>query len=94
MGTFFLIFELFPLVLNAVVAIEAAAPIAKTGPEKVALVLTIVEQAYESDPLLQKLAPQLKYAAIVQGLVGSIVGMLNLVGAFKKSVPVVAPAAR
>jgi predicted TIM-barrel enzyme len=83
MNTLLLILKLFPVVLAAVQSIEAAAPVAKTGPQKLDLLMGIASAALATNP--DPSLSQDKAASLIKTVVDRAVGFLNLVGIFKKS---------
>jgi len=80
-----IILKLFPIILNAVQAVEAAIPLPGQGQKKLDLVLDVVKQAYDASAELTTSFSWDKLAAVVVSMVASIVKMLNALGIFQKS---------
>jgi hypothetical protein len=86
MKTLLLVMKLFPLLLAAVRAVEEAIPLPGQGKKKLDLVLDILKSAYDAgDDLLRDFAWE-KVVQLAVPLIGKIVGVLNELGLFKKSV--------
>lgn len=83
MATLLLILQLFPLILQAVQAIEKAIPIPASGKAKLDLILDILKSAYDAGGDLKQLSWD-KLAGIAVVMVGKIVGVLNTLGVFQK----------
>lgn len=85
------LFQLFPLVIDAIRTIEAAFPNAKQGAAKLDMVKGVIQNAYTvgtgTEAAFESIAPGLD--AIVKGAVG----IFNATGTFANSAPAAAPAA-
>jgi hypothetical protein len=77
-----LILQLFPLIIEAIKAVEAAIPSNGKGQEKLELIKGIVQTSYESSNKLVGSFEQLWPA--LSGVIKSIVTAFNATGIFKK----------
>jgi hypothetical protein len=88
MNILLLILKLFPMLIDAIQAIEASAPVAKVGPAKAALLTSVVASAYSSGKVDPKLISQNQLLELLQMIAAEIVSFYNLIGIFKTT-PVV-----
>lgn len=77
-----LVLSLFPLVIDAVKAIEAAYPATGQGTSKLELIRTVIQQAYDTGT--GAVAKFDDVWPVLQKTVGAVVSFFNTVGAFKK----------
>lgn len=82
MKTFLSLFNIFPAVLGAVVAVEAAIPTSGAGQQKLNLVLGAALAAWEASQEQQKLSKNVTLNA-VNALTMLTVSSLNAAGVFK-----------
>ena len=87
MKTLLLIMKLFPLLLSAVRAVEEAIPLPGQGKRKLDLALDALKSAYDAGDELLREFPWQKVVQIAEPMITKIVGLLNALGVFKKSVP-------
>ena len=81
MKTFLAVFNLFPAILGAVQAVEAAVPFPKSGEQKLNLVLAAVESAWQASQQQQDI-PKGTMLSAVESLVHVVVASLNALGIF------------
>ncbi len=79
------ILKLFPLILHAVQAVESSIQIPQSGKQKLDLVMSVIQVAYEAIPDLSKQMKIGDLLSIVIAMVGKIVTILNATGVFKTS---------
>ena len=84
MNTLLIILKIFPVVLQAVRAVEEAIPLPGQGQKKLDLVLAILKQAYDASTELQSFSWD-KLVAVVVPMIASVVGLFNELGLFQKS---------
>ena len=84
MNTLLIILKIFPVVLQAVKAVEDAIPLPGQGQKKLDLVLAILKQAYDASTELQSFSWD-KLVAVVVPMIANIVGLFNELGLFQKS---------
>lgn len=75
--------QLFPIILGAVKALEEALPLPSIGKQKLDLLLSIVEAAYNAEQSIQKEIPWTQIESVVKNAVSLIVTALNGMGLFK-----------
>ena len=92
MPTFLLIMQLFPLVLNAVKAVEQSIPLPGQGQKKLDLVLNVLKQAYDASTELSAHFSWDKLVAVVTPMITQIVSLHNDLGVFVKPKPAAKPA--
>ncbi len=85
MKTLLAILKLFPVILEAVRAVEAAIPLPGQGAKKLDLILEILKSAYDASSDLAKEFSWQKLAAIVVPMIARIVDLHNELGLFTKS---------
>lgn len=83
-----LAFQLFPYILDAVKAIEGAAPLPGQGKEKLALITSIAEVVYDAAGDVVKDLPKGNTISLIIGIVDKTVGVLNKIGVFKTTAAV------
>ncbi len=79
------ILKLFPVILDAVTAVEAAIPLPGQGQQKLDLVLNVVRQAFDSSSELAASFSWDKLVAVVVPMIARIVSLSNELGLFQKS---------
>ena len=84
MNTLLIILKIFPVVLQAVKAVEEAIPLPGQGQKKLDLVLAILKQAYDASTELQSFSWD-KLVAVVVPMIANVVGLFNELGLFQKS---------
>ena len=84
MNTLLIILKIFPVVLQAVRAVEEAIPLPGQGQKKLDLVLAILKQAYDASTELQSFSWD-KLVAVVVPMIANVVGLFNELGLFQKS---------
>ena len=82
-----IILQIFPLVLAAVQAVEAAIPIPAQGKQKLDLVLDVVKSGFDASADLSKSFSWDKLVAVVVPMIARIVALNNALGLFKTSQP-------
>jgi hypothetical protein len=82
MKTFLALFNIYPAVLGAVVAVESAVPVSGAGQQKLNLVLGAAAAAWEASQEQQKLSKNVTLNA-VNALALLTVSGLNAAGVFK-----------
>jgi hypothetical protein len=82
MKTFLAVFNLFPAVLSAVQAVEAAVPLPKSGKQKLDLIMGAVTAAFQASQQDQQV-PKDTMLGTIESLVHVIVASLNALGVFK-----------
>lgn len=87
MKTFLSIFNIFPAVLNAVVAVEAAVPVSGAGRHKLNLVLGAAAAAWDASQQQQALSKDTTLNAINAITLLTVAG-LNTAGIFRRGVSV------
>lgn len=87
MKIFLSLFNMFPAVLNAVVAVESALPVAGAGQQKLNLVLGVAGAAWEASQEQQHVSKNTTLNAI-NAITLLAVSSLNAAGVFKSSQPV------
>jgi hypothetical protein len=95
MNTLLLILQLFPLLLEAIKAIETAAPVADVGAAKFQLLTKTVQSGVSSADLATAKITQDQFLLWLQTITATIVTFYNILGIFQKSspaTPVPAPA--
>ncbi len=90
MKTFLSVFNTFPAVLNAVLALENAIPVSGAGKQKLNLVLGAAAAAWEASQQQQALSKDTTLNAINAITLLTVAG-LNTAGVFRKSSPVPVP---
>jgi len=86
MNTLLIILKIFPVVLQAVKAVEDAIPLPGQGQKKLDLVLAILKQAYDASTELQSFSWD-KLVGVVVPMIAQIVELHNELGLFTKSAP-------
>ena len=79
------ILQIFPLVLAAVQAVEAAIPLPSQGKAKLDLVLDIVKSGFEASADLAKSFSWDKLLTLLVPMIAKIVALNNALGLFKTS---------
>jgi len=87
MNTFGIILTIFPIVLNAVKAVEEAISLPGAGKQKLDLVLDAVAQAYEASGDLSHGISWEKLSAQIVLMVANIVRVHNKLGLFNTTAP-------
>ena len=77
------VLQLFPVILEAVKAVEVAVPLSGSGQNKLDLVLGMVQTAYEASNELQKDFEWGDLLAVIVTMITKIVTLLNIAGVFK-----------
>jgi hypothetical protein len=77
---------LFPVILGAVQAVEAAVPLPASGKAKLDLVLGTVSDVYASSLQLGQELPLERLTSLISQTVARIVATFNALGLFKKTV--------
>ena len=85
MKTLLAILKLFPVILEAVRAIEAAIPLPWQGKKKLDLILEVLKSAYDASSDLAKEFSWQKLVSIVVPMIARIVDLHNELGLFTKS---------
>jgi hypothetical protein len=85
MENILLILKLFPLLIEAIQAIEASAPVPAVGAAKLDLLTGAVREGYKSAHFSTNMISQDQLIAWLQAITASIVTFYNIVGIFKKS---------
>lgn len=86
MNILLLTLKLLPAILTVVQSIETAAPVAKSGAQKLELILDVVLAAISSDSSVEsETLPKDKLTKLIQSIVEKAVSFLNLLGIFRKS---------
>jgi len=80
---FKLILSIFPLIINAVKTVEAVVPQQGKGMEKLELIRSMLEAAYQSSNQVYGAFEQVW--PVLKGTVDSIVKLFNSTGLFKKA---------
>ena len=75
--------QLFPLILSSVKVLEEAIPLPSSGKQKLDLLLSVVQAAYNAEQSIQKEIPWSQIESIVKSAVSSVVNALNTLGLFK-----------
>ena len=83
MKTLLAVFQLFPVLLAAVRAVEEAIPLPGQGKKKLDLVLEILKSAYDAATDLKRDFSFEKLAAIAIPMIGRIVALYNELGLFQ-----------
>lgn len=86
MKTFLSIFNMFPAVLNAILAVESAIPTKGAGPQKLNLVLGAAGAAWQASQEQQKLSQNTTLNAVNAITLLTVAG-LNAAGVFRTSAP-------
>ena len=79
-----MILKLFPVILGAVQAVEAAIPLPSAGKAKLDLVLGTVTDVYSSTQQVTPEMPLDRLTALVTQTVARVVTTFNALGIFKK----------
>jgi len=77
---------LFPVLLGAVQAVEAAVPLPASGKAKLDLVLGTVSDVYASTQQLGQELPLDKLSSLISQIIARIVSTFNALGLFRKAV--------
>ena len=85
MNTLLIILQLFPLVLAAVQAVEAAIPMPGEGKQKLDLVLDVVKSGFDASAGLAKQFSWEALVGVVVPMIAKIVALHNALGLFKTS---------
>ena len=85
MKTLLAILKLFPVILEAVRAVEVAIPLPGQGTKKLDLILEVLKSAYDASSDLAKEFSWQKLVAIVVPMIARIVDLHNELGLFTKS---------
>jgi len=85
MKTLLAILKLFPVILEAVRAVEAAIPLPGQGTKKLDLILEVLKSAYDASSDLAKEFSWQKLVAVVVPMIARIVDLHNELGLFTKS---------
>ena len=80
-----IILQIFPLVLSAIQAVEAAIPIPNQGKQKLDLVLDVVKSGFDASADLAKSFSWDGLVAVVVPMIAKIVALHNVLGLFKTS---------
>jgi hypothetical protein len=83
MDNLILLLKLFPLLLQAILAIEAAAPIAGAGAAKLELLTSTVRSGFTAADFGTNMISQNQFLAWLQAITASIVTFYNILGIFK-----------
>ena len=78
-----IILQIFPLVLSAIQAVEAAIPIPSQGKQKLDLVLDVVKSGFDASADLAKSFSWDGLVAVVVPMIAKIVALHNVLGLFK-----------
>lgn len=84
MKTLLAVFQLFPVLLAAVRAVEEAVPLPGQGKKKLDLVLEILKSAYDTATDLKREFSFEKLVTIVVPMIARIVALHNELGLFQK----------
>jgi hypothetical protein len=87
MQAFLLILQMFPTLLEAIVAIETTAATPKVGPAKLQLIKQVVSSASATEQFGSKMISQDQLLSMIEAITASIVVFYNLIGVFKTSPP-------
>ena len=87
MKTFLAVFNAFPAILQAILAVETAVPLPKSGQQKLNLVLGVAGIALEVAQAEQQI-PKGNTLTAIQAIANLSVATLNAVGTFKSTAPV------
>lgn len=85
MTILFAILKLFPVILAAIQAAEAAIPMPTAGKAKLDLILGMVSDVYGANATLQKEMPSDPLVALITATIGRVVSVFNALGIFKKA---------
>jgi len=85
LATLFLLLKLFPVILGAVQAVEAAIPLPAAGKAKLDLVLGTVSDVYTSGQQIGIELPADRVMGLITQTVSRVVSTFNTLGIFKKS---------
>jgi hypothetical protein len=85
MNTLLIILKIFPLVLEAIRAVESAIPLPGQGKKKLDLVLDVIKSAYDASTELSAGFSWQKLVALVVPMINQIVALHNALGLFQKS---------
>ncbi len=91
MQIFLLILQMFPTLLEAVMAIETTAATPKVGAAKLQLIKQVASAATGTQQFSSKVVTQDQLLSIIEAITASIVAFYNLIGVFKTSSPTPAP---
>jgi hypothetical protein len=80
-----IILKLFPIILSAVQAVEAAIPLPGQGQKKLDLILNVIKQAYDASSELTTSFSWDKLVGVVVPMIAQIVELHNELGLFTKS---------
>ena len=86
-NTLLLILKIFPLVLDAVKAVEQAIPMAGQGKKKLDLVLDVIKSGFDASPDLASGISWDKLVTMVVPMISQIVALHNSLGLFTKPAP-------
>ena len=79
-----IILQIFPLVLSAIQAVEAAIPIPSQGKQKLDLVLDVVKSGFDASTDLTRSFSWEALVAVVVPMIAKIVDLHNALGLFQK----------
>ena len=82
-----IILKLFPIILSAVQAVEAAIPLPGQGQKKLDLILNVIKQAYDASSELTTSFSWDKLVGVVVPMIAQIVELHNELGLFTKLAP-------
>jgi hypothetical protein len=82
-----IILKLFPIILSAVQAVEAAIPLPGQGQKKLDLILNVIKQAYDASSELTTSFSWDKLVGVVVPMIAQIVELHNELGLFTKPAP-------
>ena len=85
MKTLLATLTIFPLVLDAVQAVEQAIPLPGQGKKKLDLVLDVIKSGYEASADLAASFSWEKLVAVVVPMIAKIVDLHNALGLFQKN---------
>jgi hypothetical protein len=87
MNVLFIILQLFPLVMAAVQAVEAAIPMPGQGKQKLDLVLDVVKSGFDASADLSKSFSWDKLVTLIVPMIAKFVALNNALGLFKTAQP-------
>lgn len=85
MNPLLIILQIFPLVIEAVQAVEAAIPLPSQGKQKLDLMLDVVKSGFDASAGLAKQFSWDGLVAVVVPMIAKIVALNNALGLFKTS---------
>jgi hypothetical protein len=91
MNNLLLILQLFPFLLEAIKAIEAAAPVPDIGAAKFQLLKTTVQSGVTAGGLATAKISEDQFLLWLQAITATIVTFYNILGIFKTTVPAAPP---